>query len=159
MATDKELKQAKAVFSSLCDALNKMGWKYKIDEEKLRVSYGVNGDDLPMDFVISCDAERQLVRLHSVLSYKFPEDKRVEGAIAVNEANYKMAHGCFDYDLSDGMVVFRLVNTYNNSLLGYELFEYMVNVSASTVDRYNDLFFMLGKGMITLQNYMEKVNE
>lgn len=159
MATDKELKKAKSVFDSLCAALDKMEWKYKADEENLKVSYGVNGDDLPMDFTITCDAERQLIRLYSVLSYKFPEDKRIEGAIATNEANYKMAHGAFDYDLSDGMVVFRLVNSYRDSLVGYELFEYMVSVSASTVDNYNDLFFMLGKGMISLQDYMNKINE
>lgn len=159
MATDKELRKAKSVFDSLCGALDKMNWKYKVEEEKMRVTYGVNGDDLPMEFAISCDAERQLVRLISVLPYKFPEDKRAEGAVATCEANYKLAHGAFDYDLSDGMVVFRLVNSFRDSLVGYELFEYMVNVSASTVDNYNDLFFMLGKGMISLQEYMNKISE
>ena len=159
MATERELKKANTVFSTLCAALNKMGWKYKADKEELKLTYGVNGDDLPMEFTIRCDAERQLLRLYSVLSYKFPEDKRVEAAVATCEANYKMAHGCFDLDLSDGMVVFRLVNSYRDSLIGFDLFEYLVGVSANTVDRYNDLFFMLGKGMISLQDYMNKINE
>ena len=159
MATEKELTRAKFIFDSLRDALDKIEWRYRVEEESLKLVYAVNGDDVNMEFTMSCDVERQLIRLYSVLPFRFPEEKRAEGAIATCEANYKLAHGSFDFHLNDGMVVFRLVNSYRDSLVGAELFEYMVSIAASTVDRYNDLFMMLGKGMFTLQDYIDKINE
>ena len=34
----------------------------------------------------------------------------------------------------------------------------MIMVSAGTIDNYNDKFFMLSKGMITLQQFIEQEN-
>jgi hypothetical protein len=67
--------------------------------------------------------------------------------------------GCFDYDLSDGQILFRLTSSYRDSLLSEALFEYMVMVSASTIDKYNDRFFMLAKGMISLEQFIEMDGE
>ena len=117
MATEKEFTKARFVFDSICDALDKIEWKYRVEENSLKLIYAVDGDDINMEFTMSCDAERQLIRLYSVLPYRFPEEKRVEGAIATCEANYRLAHGSFDFNLSDGMVVFRLVNSYRDSLV------------------------------------------
>ena len=36
-------------------------------KDELKIMFGVGGDDLPMNFLIIIDAERQLVRLLSLL--------------------------------------------------------------------------------------------
>ena len=87
MATEKELTRAKFIFDSLRDALDKIEWRYRVEEESLKLVYAVNGDDVNMEFTMSCDVERQLIRLYSVLPFRFPEEKRAEGAIATCEAN------------------------------------------------------------------------
>ena len=90
--------------------------------------------------------------------FDIPEDKRVDAAIAVCVANYYLVDGSFDYDITEGTITFRLTSSYRESSLGEDLFEYMIMCSAATVDAYNDKFFMLAKGMMTVQQFIEQEN-
>ena len=155
MATEKELMLAKEAYDTLCAALDKMGWKYNTDEDKLLVFFGADGEDIPMEFLFECDAPRQIVRVMSKLPFKFGEDKRVEGAIATCHANYRLADGSFDYNVGDGTVFFRLTSSFRESLISKEMFEYMIRVSCFTVDKYNDQFLMLNKGVLSLEDYIK----
>ncbi len=155
MASAKELKLAKEAYATLCKEFDKNGWRYKKNEENLTVNLGFNGEDIPMDFVIECDAERQIVSLLSFMPYKINEDKIVEAAIATCHANYKMLDGSFDLRLSDGTIVFRLTSSFRESLIGGELFKYMLSCAVYTVDRYNDQFLMLNKGNLSLEDFIK----
>lgn len=86
------------------------------------------------------------------------EDKRAHGAIAVCVANNGLNGGCFDYDVRDGEIRFRLTSGYRERTLGAALFEYMIKVSISAIDRYNDKFFMIAKGNMALQRFIEQEN-
>ena len=156
MAEELDMIKAKQVFDTLTDMLDSIGWTYDTDEEKLMVRSGVKGDDLPIDFVVMVRPKQEVVQFLSALPFKMPQDKRVDGAIAICVANYAMIDGSFDYDLSDGQIVFRLTSSYRNSDIGMELFKYMIMVSAGTIDKYNDRFFMLSKGMLTIQQFIEQ---
>ena len=156
---EQDMKKAVEVYGTLCSMLDNINWKYDKIEEKLMIKSGVKGDDLPIDFIVVVKPRNQVVQFISSMPFNMPEDKRVEGALAVCTANYGLVDGSFDYDLSDGQIIFRLTSSYRDSLLSEALFEYMVMVSASTIDKYNDLFFMLAKGMITLEQFMEKDGE
>ena len=153
------MKKAVEVYDTLCSMLDNIGWKYDKVEEKLMVKSGVKGDDLPIDFLVVVKPRNQVVQFISSMPFNMPEDKRVEGALAICTANYGLVDGSFDYDLSDGQIVFRLTSSYRDSLLSEALFEYMIMVSASTIDKYNDRFFMLAKGMITLEQFIEMDGE
>ena len=151
-------KSAKLVYQTLCEALDERGWNYKKEEEKLLVHFGVRGDDLPMDFIVFVDDKRDILRLLSPMDYKFPEDKRVEGACAACIASYGMANGNFDYDLSDGRVAFRINTYFKGSLLSKNLINYMISCAVAMVDKYNDKFFMIGKGMLSLADFIKQEN-
>ena len=153
-----EMKKAREVYETLTNMLDARGWNYEKHEEDLVIKSGVKGDDLPIEFIIAIKANQQIVMLLSRLPFTMPEDKRIDGALAVNVANYGMNDGSFDYDLRDGEITFRLTSSYRESVLGADLFEYMIMVSAGTIDNYNDKFFMLSKGMITLQQFIEQEN-
>ena len=118
----------------------------------------MKGDDLPIEFIMVVRPKNQVVQFISSLPFNMPEDKRVDGAIAVCVANYGLVDGSFDYDLRDGEIRFRLTCSYRESTLSEELFNYMIMVSASTVDNYNDKFFMIAKGMMTVQQFIEQEN-
>ena len=150
-----DMKKAVEVYDTLCSMLDNIGWKYDKVEEKLMVKSGVKGDDLPIDFLVVVKPRNQVVQFISSMPFNMPEDKRVEGALAICTANYGLVDGSFDYDLSDGQILFRLTSSYRESLLSEALFEYMIMVSASTIDKYNDRFFMLAKGMLSLEQFME----
>lgn len=154
----KKLTNAKSAFNTLLKALDAIDWKYKKDEEKLRIDFSVKGDDLPMDFIMLVDADRQLVRLLSFLPFSFPQDHRAEGAIATSQINYKLADGSFDFDISDGTVLFRMTSSFRASLISENLLRYMVQCAIYTVDKYNDKLFMLSKGVTSLEQFFKDLN-
>ena len=155
MAETMELARAQKVYETLCAALDARQWRYQKEEERLLVHFGVNGEDIPMNFILVVDAERQLVRLMSPLSFKMAEDKRVEGALATCAASYGLVDGSFDYDMSDGEIVFRMTASFRESEIGEGLFQYMISCSCATVDRYNDQFLALNKGMLSINDFIK----
>ncbi len=158
--TDKKEAAAK-VFDILCASLDHNDWHYKKydDEDGLRITCTARGDDLPIDLEIRVDEERRMVMLLSRLPFKMAEDKLLDGAIAVSAANYKLANGCFDYDIKSGFLAFRMTCSYVENTLSEELFQYMLLCSASTVDEFNDKFFMLSKGMLSIEAFLTSINE
>ena len=152
----ENLVKARAVYNTLIEMLDSRDWKYEKHEDKLLIKSGIQGDDLPVEYIMLVNPRNEVVQFLSSLPFKMPEDKRVDGALAVCVANYGLVDGSFDYDLTDGEIRYRLTSSYRESELSPELFEYMMMVAASTVDNYNDRFFMLSKGMITIQQFIEQ---
>ena len=120
------------------------------------VTFTSAGDDIPMEFVVFIDTDRQLVRMLSRLPFKFPEDNRVNGAVATSYINYKLADGSFDYDYSTGEVTFRLTATFIDSLISEDLLLYMVACACYTVDEYNDKLLMVAKGMLPIDQFISE---
>lgn len=158
MAEDKNINCAKGVYATLCQALENRGWKYDKEEDKLMVVFGVNGDDIPMRFVIFVDAEKQLISCVSPLPFTMSEDKRVEGAIIACVASFGMADGSFDYDLSNGQISFRMTASYRDSVIGEGLFQYLISCACAMVDEYNDQFLAVNKGILSLEEFIQKRN-
>ena len=156
MADNVNMEKAKEVYRTLIRTLDGVDWKYEKNDEKLLIRSGVKSDDFPVEFIVLVKPKNEVVQFLSKLPFNFPEDKRVEGAIAVCAANYGLVDGSFDYDIRDGEIVFRLTSSYRQSLLGEELFKYMIVVASSTVDKYNDKFFMISKGMMTAVQFLEQ---
>ena len=147
--------KAKETYALLCKMLDERDWKYEKREEDLVIKSGIKGDDLPIDFIMRVNPRNQIVSLISWMPFKIDESKRIDLALATCVVNYGLADGSFDYDLSDGTILFRLTSSFRDSILSADLFEYMILVSASTIDEYNDKFFMLSKGMLTIQQFIE----
>ena len=156
MSDDKKLKNAKAVYNTLCKMLDGKNVRYDKHPEDLVITFTMRGDDLPMYFILNIDAKRDLIRLVSPIPVVFEGDKLLEGAIATSQANYYMADGSFDIDLKTGKVYFRMTSSYLDSLISEELFEYMVAVAGYTIDEYNDKFLMLSKGNISIKEFFKK---
>ena len=150
--------KAREVFGTLVSMLDERDWKYDKFEDELVIKSGIKGDDLPIEFIVVVNPKNEVVQFISKLPFNMPEDKRVDGAIAVCVANYGLVDGSFDYDISDGEIRYRLTSSYRESTLGKDLFEYMIMVAAGTVDNYNDKFFMIAKNMITIQQFIEQEN-
>jgi hypothetical protein len=155
MAEDKLLKQARSVFITLCKALDNLEFNYERNEEDFYVKCGARGDDLPMEVRIKIIPERTLVTLNSVLPVTFSQEKITDAALAISVINYNILAGNFDLDISDGMVAYRMTNSYRESLLSADLFEYMIMVSFNTIDNYNDKLFMIAKGMLSIDDFIK----
>ena len=154
MVDENKIALAKEVYDTLCAAIDRRDWKYGKDDDKLTVYFGVSGDDIPMQFIMIVDAERQLVRLLSPMAFKMSESKRIEGAVATCAASFGLPDGSFDYDISDGTISFRMTASFRNSRIGDGLFQYMISCSCSTVDKYNDKFLSLNEGVISITDFI-----
>lgn len=157
MAELKNLEQAKTVFATVCQALDKHEWRYKKDEEKLSIECGAQGDDLPMEITIRVDAERRLVMLLSHMPFVIQEDKRLDVAIAVSAINNLLVDGCFDYDVTTGHMFFRMTNSFIESEPSAEVFSYMLFCACHTIDEYNDKFLMLAKDMLSMEQFLSAI--
>lgn len=151
------MNKANLVFNTMCSHMDSLGLHYKRDEENLTAICPFKGDDLPIELRLGVDADKELVMVLSFLPFAVSEDKRLELAIAVSIANNTLVDGCFDYDIKGGHIFFRQVASYMDSVLGADLFTYMLVCARQTIDDFNDKFMMLSKGMITLEKYMELV--
>lgn len=158
MAEESKMKQAKVAFKALCDMLDEKDWHYSKDEEKFRITCNAQGEDLPMEIRIEVDAERQLVILLSDMPFSVPEDRRTALAIAVSVANYGLADGSFDYNYLDGTILFRMTSSFMDSLVGKEMFNYMLMCSCFTIDKYNDKFFMVTKKEMSVEEILDFID-
>ena len=157
MANEKELKLAKEVYKNLAEMLDARDWKYGKDEENFIIYFGVNGDDMNMPFVIFVDSDRQLVRLSSRFPFKVDKDSRVTVAVALNYVNYQLADGSFDFNVGDGTISFRMTSSFRESVIGAELFSYMVDCTAETVDRYNDKVLALANKEMDIGQFVDSI--
>ena len=158
MSNEVDMYRAKVVFDALIRALDAQEWKYEKDADKLRVKLGFNGDDFSISILVAVKPESQVVQVFSNLPFNMAEDKRVDGAIAVCVANYGLIDGSFDYDISDGQIMYRLTSSYRGSYLSEDLFEYMISCTIGTVERYNDKFFLISKGMLAIDEFIAQEN-
>ena len=142
---EKNVKQAQAVFRSVCEMLDEHGWRYSKDESNLLISCSARGEDLPMEIRIRINDDLQIITLYSQMPFLIPENRRKALAVAVCAANNSLVDGSFDYDYRTGGIVFRLTSSYRDSLIGKDVFEYMLMCSFAMVDEYNDKFLMVAK--------------
>ena len=155
MADEKKLKNAQSVYKTLCDTLDARNWKYEKTPDELVVEFKVTGEDLPMDFLVAVDVERELIRLMSRMPFAFSAEKRFDGAIVTCHANYRMCDGSFDYDIESGRIFFRMTSSFRDSLISQELFNYMIDCSCAMVDYYNDKFLMVDKGILSVVDFFK----
>ena len=157
MTDEKKLKKAKDLFDSLCQMLDEKDGHYEKHEDDLVVTFVMGGDDIPMPFILKIDADRELVRLVSPIPVVFEGDRRLDGAIATCQANYRLADGSFDYDYTEGKASFRLTSSYVDSLISKDLLEFLVALAGNVVDKYNDKLFMLATGDMSLEEFIAQI--
>ena len=154
MAESNELALAKTVYADLCETLEKRGLVFEKHDDALVITFSSVGEDFPIDFVLAVEAEPQLLRVYSRLPFTVPEDKRMDLAIATCVASYGLIDGNFDYDISKGIIRFLLTASFRESTIGSGLFDYLIGVSFFTIDKYNDKFFALSKGLMSVNDFI-----
>lgn len=150
---------AQVAYETVCRALEKHDWKFKRHDDALVITCGARGDDLEMDFVIMADADRQVLSILSPMPFQVSEDKRMDVAIAVTMANNGMVMGCFDYDIADGKIRFRMNQSFYHSQIGEDLAYHLVMLTSYTVDHYNDKFLSVSTGVMSLEAFIDWENE
>ena len=150
------LLRAKKVYDDLCTFLDERNWKYERFDDNLVVMFMTEGEDIPMSFLILVDPFFEVIRVASRRPFSVPEDKRIDMALAICGASYGLADGSFDYNMEEGTISFRLTASFKESNIGEQLFEYLIVFSDLVVDRFNDKFLALCKGLIDVDEFIKR---
>ena len=154
MTESEKMQLAQEVYDNLCEALDRRDWKYEKFPDDLTIRFTSVGDDLPMDFIVIVDGYRQLLRVMSPVPIDVNKNKRLDLAVATCVASYGLTDGSFDYDITTGVIFFRLTACFRNSTVGDGLFEYLVGISSAIVDKYNDQFLAISKGLLSVDDFI-----
>ena len=157
MARSKEM-EARALYKTLCQTLDNMKWHYSKEEENFIVRTSAVGDDLSMKLTIKIDAERQVMYLKSPMPFAIPDRARDTVGKAVLFANYSMLNGSFEFDFSDGWLAFKMVIPYMGSVISEEVCHYMIVLSCTMTDKFNDKFQAVSEGRMTLDQFAKFAN-
>ncbi|MER2081275.1 MAG: YbjN domain-containing protein [Ruminococcus sp.] len=150
-----ETMQAREIYEKFCSMLDSNDWHYTRHDDDLIITCGARGEDLPMDLLIRVNDLAKVVVVYSSMPYRVAEDKRVDLAMAVCVANYGMIQGSFSYDITDGEIRYKLVQSYRDNEISESYLEYMLMLSVHIIDEYNDKFLMIDKGILPLQKFIE----
>lgn len=153
MATENMMNQAKEIYGKLIQTLENIGWHYR-EAGDLSVNYTVTGDDLPMEFIVTIDADLLAIRFASILPVKFSEEKRLDGIIAACAASNGLKEGVFSCRESDGTMLFISASPFIDCEVGEGWFRTMMDFAHGTVDQFNDKFLMLSKGLIDINKFV-----
>lgn len=160
MITEKQKKAAKTVYDTLIRYLDKESLKYEVidmDNEDYMVKLGIRGDDLPMEFFIVVNTERGIIMLKSPEFTTFSEDKIDVAAKAICAINYELADGSYAINLETGSVMWTITSCFRGSLIGEDVIEYLIGMSAAVVDNYNEKFMMLDLGILSFEEFKAKI--
>ena len=149
---------AKALYKTLCTTLDNMKWKYNKEEDNFIIRTSAVGDDLSMKLMIKIDAERQVMYLKSPMPFTIHENVRDLMGKAILIANYSMLNGSFEFDFSDGYLAFKMVIPYMESIISEAVCKYMIVLSCSMTDKFNDKFQALSEGRMTLSEFQKFAN-
>lgn len=149
---------AKALYKTLCNTLDNMKWNYNKEEENFIIRTSAVGDDLSMKIMIRIDAERQVMYLKSPMPFAIHENVRDLMGKAILIANYSMLNGSFEFDFSDGYLAFKMVVPYMESIISEAVCKYMIVLSCSMTDKFNDKFQALAEGRMTLSEFEKFAN-
>lgn len=159
MNEQEKMRNAKETYSGFCSMLDKRGYHYERDDEKLAIHTSFRGDDLSMPLTVRVTPNAQLISIFSQMPFVIKREKIGEVALALCAVNDSIVDGSFDFKIDDGRVLFRIAHAFDGSVLGEEAFEYMLNCSVSTIDRFNDKLSDLNDGRMPLDQFIKFVTE
>ena len=156
MENEKLQKLGELMYDSICTMFSDNDILYEKDDENLTVVTELTGEDLPMRLTTKVYPDKQNVTIVSTMPFRIPPEKRAELTAAIAVANYGMLYGGFELDWEKCRIRYRLSMSYVDSMLGKGLFYKMTFVSLNTIDDYNDKFFMISQGNLSLKKFTEE---
>ena len=151
-----KLERATQLYQQLKDHLDAHGIKYTPHDNDQVITLTAQGEDFPIPLIIRVIGEIEILRISSPIPGNFPEDKRIDAAVAVATINDQLMIGTFTLDMNDGSVAYRICHNFHDNDISEEQIRYLITAMFKITDDFNDSLFLLSKGMITLDQFIEK---
>ncbi len=142
-------------YALLCKSMEELELKYTKKEEEYLVRMTVAGENLPVELILRIDTNHRVL-LTSPMAFNVPEDKRGDGAVMIAVANDGLVNGSFDYDLSDGQILYRMTQMYAGCHVETGMFQEMLRCAFAIADQYSTDFLAVSKDIMTLTDFTKK---
>lgn len=116
-------KLAEREFNKFLKVMTAAKMQYDLEDGKNAAVFGINIDNMPTVFRISCDEERNMMTLCATLPFTILPHFTAAAAVAVAELNYKLADGHYNFDTDDGRLYFYITLCYADCLITEEVYE------------------------------------
>ena len=157
MSDEIKLAHAQRVYKTLCSALEKDKLKFSRIDEELAVEFTISGEDLKVTLRPQVNAKAEVITIVSRLPFDIKKDRRVDAALGVCAINHVLVDGVFDYNVTTGALFFRLTHSYCGCEVSERALLTAVYVAYGIIDKYNDNFFMLSTGMMSIEEFIKQI--
>ena len=158
MADENKDAVAQRTYDALCEYCDGKGYSYdkneNEDEKWINISF-TDDEGNNLRFVFTVDFSRNLIRVLNFLPISVEEDKKTDFAVGINEINEKLRIGWFDFGYEQGNITYNLCNSFSQSMLGEEFFEYLFEYSLNVNGYFLDRFIGLNSGMFSLEDWLD----
>jgi hypothetical protein len=134
---------AELTLDQLCRYLEEDGFGHNVHEDGAAIETGFRARTGTFRLMIFLRHEPALLGVIVRIPETVPEPKRPEVAEAIARANYGLSLGCFELDMSDGELDFRVSMPIGGASLAHEQFRSLLGAAMWTTDRYHRAFCRL----------------
>lgn len=156
-ATEKQLAQATKVFKNICAMLDDNDMKYSRHDDDFIIKIGFTGYEYPIDLAFKVYPEREFISVESPLPFKFDSDRYVDLVVAATYINGIALDGTWIVDIESNLIIFRMTNSYCDSILGKECYRALLSLTVSACDLCADKFNKLNEGTMSIKEFRESI--
>jgi hypothetical protein len=147
--------EGKKAYLKICEYFDKHKISYKKNEDSLAVECLAIGEDLPMPATAIVEDGLKILILYSKLPFIVPTQMHFLVAKAISIINNSLIDGCFDFNIKNGEIHYRMTNSFRESDITDKIFSYMINTSFETIDKYNNRLLDFINGKISIEVFYE----
>jgi len=111
------------------------GWKLRPAARPNVLRFGFGGKNANYEGVMVFDEDEEDTLMLLVAPNKVPEPKRLAAAEFLTRVNYGIKHGCFEMDMTDGEVRFKVSAVLCEGQLSQQMVHKMIGLALITLDR------------------------
>lgn len=152
--------RARTMYGTICQTMDDMDWRYtkKEDDANLYVTTASKGGNCDVIYVnIAVGIKNSSIYVYSPMTFKVPQERRDDVALAITRINWTMLNGCFDMNYADGYLSFKVADFFLDSILGSEVVKYMILVVCSMVDKHIKYILDVIDGRMTIAELEEEL--
>ena len=149
-------KEGKNAYLRICEYFDTHKISYKKNEDSLSVECLAIGDDLPMPATVIVEDGLKILIFYSKLPFTVPTQMHFLVAKAICIINNSLIDGCFDFNIKNGEIHYRMTNSFLENEITDKIFSYMINTSFEIIDKYNDRLLDFINGKISIETFNEQ---
>jgi hypothetical protein len=138
------------LYNAVTAALDENETRYT-ELENATVGIRLAGKRGTYDVFISVHEDLEQIVCYCSLSFRAPEERRLDLSEAITRANWGFRLGCFELDFSDGEVRFRSGIDVEGGLFGATMLHNMIMLAMGSCERYQEAFLRVIYGNVPPQ--------